>query len=146
MSSRNRFWVRSVALVILVSGLIAPDFFVSAVYAGKPSSGGTTSRTLVEIVGTDVPLSKTVVYTVPVGQRLVLTDTFFAGCQVVEIYRDDVTVSRSFFSGGTAVRSYQSGIEFEQGQKIGVAAGILGHVCFEIGFQFYELRGYLEAL
>ena len=144
MSSRNRFWVRSVALVILVSGLIAPDFFVSAVYAGKPSSGGTTSRTLVEIVGTDVPLSKTVVYTVPVGQRLVLTDTFFAGCQVVEIYRDDLTVSRGFFSGGTAERSYQSGIGFEQGQNIGVAAGILGYGCSGPGF--YELRGYLEAL
>ena len=144
MSNRSRFLVGSVALAIWASGLIAPDFLVSVGQAAKPSSGGTTSRTLVEIVGTDVPLSKTVVYTVPVGQRLVLTDTFFAGCQVVEIYRDDLTVSRGFFSGGTAERSYQSGIGFEQGQNIGVAAGILGYGCSGPGF--YELRGYLEAL
>ena len=116
MSNSNRFLVGSVALVILVSGVIAPYWFPSEGYAAKPASEenvtvtntssnpepvivqggpGSSTKTLVEIVGAFVSSSLTALYTVPTGHRLILTDIIIQCAALwTDIYRDSTVVSR----------------------------------------------------
>ena len=161
MSNRNRFLVGSAALVILASGLIAPYWFPSVGYAAKPSDGenvivtntpsnpvpvivqgglGSSTKTLVEFVATGLPISLSAIYTVPAGQRLILTDLFTEcgaiGGNLMFLYRNDTQVARISFA-----RSYQSGIEFREGTVVGIATA-----SFCGSGSFYELRGYLEPL
>ena len=163
MSNRNKFLVGSVAFAILASGLIAPDSFVSIVYAEKdkrssvdnvtitntPSNPvpvivqgglGSSTKTLVEFVATGLPISLSAIYTVPAGQRLILTDLFTEcgaiGGNLMFLYRNDTQVARISFA-----RSYQSGIEFREGTVVGIATA-----SFCGSGSFYELRGYLEPL
>lgn len=161
MSNKNRFLVGSVTLVILVSGFIAPDFFVGTVYADKPSSvsnvivtnttsnpvpviiqgaAGSSARTLVEIVSPNVAVSNLVVYTVPAGQRLVITDVIVGSdWGIGYIYRDTSLISKIQFGVAyTFAHSYQSGIEFLAGQTVGVGSAAGPGL-------FFELRGYQEA-
>ena len=113
---------------------------------------GTTSapaRELVEIthtsIGNNIP---SVVYTVPTGKRLIITDvtiSFTSSLSVSGdflIQRNNVTISRArlkndggFTDGSVYQRSYLSGIQFNEGDTVGLnctnAPG------------FFELRGYL---
>lgn len=163
VSNRSRFLVGSAALVILASGLIAPDSFVSVVYAEKDKRSsvdnvtitntssnpvpvivqggpGSSTKTLVELVFTGLPSSLTPIYTVPAGQRLILTDLFTEcgaiGGNLMFLYRNDTQVARISFD-----RNYQSGIEFREGTVVGIATK-----SFCGSGSFYELRGYMEPL
>jgi hypothetical protein len=164
MSNSNKFLVGSVALVIWASGVIAPYCFPSVGYAAQPPSvnnvivtnapsnpvpvivqggPGSSTKTLIELVGPSVPSSVTALYTVPAGQRLILTDIIIS-CDFVftVIYRDSTVVSRvSRGNSLVPMHSYQSGIEFREGTAVGI--GTPG-AC--TGQSFYELRGYLEPL
>ena len=164
MSNRSRFLVGSAALVIWASGLIVPYWFPSVGYAAKPSGEenvivtntssnpvpvivqggpGSSTKTLVELVGPSVPSSNTALYTVPAGHRLILTDIFIqCSDSWTQIYRDSTVVSRVLREGAVATHSYQSGIEFWEGTTVGI--GGLNGPC--PGQSFYELRGYLEPL
>jgi len=151
-----------VNLMIWVSGLVVPEFFVSqgqaapassvqnvtvtntpsnpvpVIIQGAPSS---SARTLVEIVTPDVTASNLVVYTVPAGHRLVLTDVIVtAGGGTGLIYRDSSLISKTQFGVQyTFAHSYQSGIEYGEGHTVSVGTSPGGVI-------FFELRGYLEAL
>lgn len=164
MSHRNKFLVGSVAFAILASGLIAPYWFPSVGYAAKPSGEenvivtntssnpvpvivqggpGSSTKTLFELVGPTVPSSITVLYTVPAGQRLILTDIFIQCSDTwTQIYRDSTVVSRVLRDAAVATHSYQSGIEFREGTAVGIG----GQTGPCPGQSFYELRGYLEPL
>ena len=110
-------------------------------------------RTLVEIISPNITTSTQVVYTVSAGQRLVITDVISTSvCGLRHIYRNGVEVSRAdqYSTTGlptTSGHSYQSGIEFGEGQTVAVgidsSVGIVAPCSFPA---FFELRGYLEAL
>jgi hypothetical protein len=128
-----------VGTFIGVCGLIAMP--VSLGLAAKPVAGSTMSS--VEIVSPSVTVPDLPVYTVPAGHRLIITDVLTSSnCSPRHIYRDASEVSQHRNNvGNTVNHTYQSGIEFREGQTVraGVDAGC--------GFPaFFELRGYLEPL
>lgn len=150
-----------VNLMIWVSGLVVPEFFVSQGQAAPASSvqnvtvtntpsnpvpviiqgaAGSSARTLVEIVSPNVAVSNLVVYTVPAGQRLVITDVIVGSdWGIGYIYRDTSLISKIQFGVAyTFAHSYQSGIEFLAGQTVGVGSAAGPGL-------FFELRGYQEA-
>lgn len=163
MSNSNRFLVGGAALVIWASAVIAPYWFPSDGYAANPSSeeeeseavtdtpsnpgpvvgqggAGSSTKTLVEIVGPNVPRSYTSTYTVPAGHRLILTDIIFNSCGLTDIYQNGTVVSQIDSNPTTMpMRRTQTGIEFGEGHIVGVGKKDAGPALF-------ELRGYLEPL
>lgn len=100
--------------------------------------GGSGGNGLVEITH-ESSGGPTVVYTVPTGKRLVITDITISNGSNDNFYgiqRNNVTISKPYILvGSTYQRSYVNGIEFNEGDTVGVSAPSTN--------VFFELRGVL---
>ena len=106
-------------------------------------NNGAAEKELKEFVQLDIPLDSTFgLFTVPAGKKLLITDIIvhsIAGA-LMQILRNGTVVSRFWIQDagtGTFGHSYNSGIEFQDGDILGIRVGI---AATDNGF---ELRGYL---
>ncbi len=105
-------------------------------------NGGSDDPTLIEITAEPTTTAPVVVFTVPNGKRVVITDiviTAGAGTGTVAIQRNGVNIVQANMVSPERryQQTYRSGIEFNQGDTVGVA---------RFNGAFYELRGFQTDL
>ncbi len=131
----------------LFLSLVVFFFAGSDLYAKPPADAA--QQELVEITGSadDDPTTQDL-YTVPIDKRLIITDVLVAVDNIsgteatccVAILRNSNPVSVIDLSDGNYQHTYNSGIEFKTGERV----GIRGRNSFR--GVFFELRGFQEDI
>ncbi len=109
-------------------------------------NGATNDSNVIEITAAPTNKTPTVVFTVPNGQRVVITDVVIIGggtgggcCPAIQ--RNSVDIARvSTQPDRKYQQTYRSGIEFNQGDTVGVVG------LNNVGEVFFELRGVQTSL
>ena len=102
-------------------------------------------KEIVEITANGIPGTPVDVYTVSTGKTLIITDviissSIWGGLEdpcCVSIRRNGVGISNVSLGDGTYQHTYKTGIEFREGDIVGVAQQLGDAVAF------FELRGFL---